>query len=311
MATNDDVLHTQRIETRSVETHSYLTSLKHISWQAVFAGVVITLAVQILLSLLGAAIGMSTIDPLEGESPSAKAFSIGAALWWVVSFFLSLAIGGMVAAELSGFIDRMDGALHGLVTWATAMLVGVYLIGHLVGSALSGIGGLATATVKGAAHGAAVATAGTEGRDGTGINWDALKSEVQGMLAANANSPGSPDLADKVQAFLRNEQVSPEDRQQVVDLIASSGNISKEEAEQKLASWEQTYRDASVSVDQASGEAGEKAAVAGDKSAEALAHVSLWSFLAFVLGALAAALGGVAGSKCREDRLLKQRGVVA
>jgi hypothetical protein len=311
MATNDDVLHTQRIETRSVETHSYLTSLKHISWQAVFAGVVITLAVQILLSLLGAAIGMSTIDPLEGESPSAKAFSIGAALWWVVSFFLSLAIGGMVAAELSGFIDRMDGALHGLVTWATAMLVGVYLIGHLVGSALSGIGGLATATVKGAAHGAAVATAGTESNDGAGINWDALKSEVQGMLAANANSPGSPDLADKVQAFLRNEQVSPEDRQQVVDLIATSGNISRQEAEQKLASWEQTYRDASASVDQASGEAGEKAAVAGDKSAEALAHVSLWSFLAFVLGALAAALGGVAGSRCREDRLLKQRGVVA
>lgn len=310
MATNDDVLHTQRIETRSVETHSYLTSLKHISWQAVLAGVVITLAVQILLSLLGTAIGMSTIDPLEGESPSAKAFSIGAALWWAVSFFLSLAIGGMVAAELSGFIDRMDGALHGLVTWATAMLVGVYLIGHLVGSALSGVGGLATATIKGAAHGAAVATAGAERSDGPGINWDALRSEVQGMLAANANSPGSPDLADKVQAFLKNEQVSPEDRQQVVDLIASTGNISKQEAEQKLASWEQTYRDASASVDQASGEAREKAAVAGDKSAEALAHVSLWSFVAFVLGALAAALGGLAGSRCREERLLRQRGVV-
>ena len=234
----------ERIETRSVETHSYLTSLKYISWQAVLAGVVVTLAVQILLSLLGTAIGMSTIDPLDGDTPSAQAFSIGAALWWVVSSFLSLAIGGMVAAELSGFIDRMDGALHGLITWATATLIAVYLVGHLVGSALSGIGGLASSTIQGAAHGAAVATSrsGNDTGDGSDLNWDAVQNEVQALLAQGANSPTqnsdgktavTPDLAGKVRTFLKNDHVTPQDRQEVVDLIARTGNLSQQEAAQK------------------------------------------------------------------------------
>lgn len=322
MATNDDVLHTQRIETRSVETHSYLTSLKHVSWQAILAGVAVTLAVQILLSLLGAAIGMSTIDPLEGETPSAQAFSIGAGLWWAVSFFFSLAVGGMVAAELSGFIDRMEGAMHGLVTWATAMLIGVYLVGHLVGSTLSGIGGLASSTIKGAAHGAAVASAKVgEGNNGNNpaVDWEAIENEVQGLLAKGANSPRqnregqsaavTPDLLSEVQTFLENEQVTPEQRQDVVALIARSGNMSEQEAAQKLSEWEKTYQDARTTLERTAGEVNEKAAVVGEKGANALAHASFWSFITFVLGALAAALGGVAGSKCREDRLLKQRAV--
>lgn len=320
MATSNDILHTQeRIETRSIETHSYLTSLKYISWQAVLAGVVVTLAVQILLSLLGTAIGMSTIDPLDGDTPSAQAFSIGAALWWVVSSFFSLAVGGMVAAEVSGYIDRMDGALHGLITWATVTLVGVYLVGHLVGSALSGLGGLAGATIQGAAHGAAVATSrsGDGADDDTNVNWESIKTEVQGLLAQGANSPQQNpdgksaavtlDLSEKVQTFLKNDHVTPQDRQEVVDLIARTGNMSQQEAAQKLSEWEKTYKDARATLDQAAGEVNQKAAVAGDKGAEALAHLSLWSFVAFLLGALAAALGGMAGSKCRENWLVRNR----
>lgn len=323
MATNDDILHTQRVETRSIETHSYLSSLKHVSWQAILAGVAITLAVQILLSLLGTAIGMSTIDPLEGESPSAQAFSLGAALWWAVSFFLSLAIGGMVAAEMSGFSDRMDGVLHGLVTWATAMLVGVYLVGQLVGSTLSGIGGLASSTIKGAAHGAAVASidAGdANGTDKTTLNWGEIETEIQGLLAQGANNPAqqnsdrsaatTPDLIQQVQTFLENDQVTPEQRQELVALIARTGNMSEQEAAQKLDAWEKAYRDANATLNRAAGEVNQKAAVIGEKGANALAHVSFWSFITFLLGALAAALGGMAGSKCREERILRHRTVV-
>lgn len=328
MATNDDILLTQRgdarsVETHSVETHSYLGSLKHVSWQAILAGVAITLAVQIMLSLLGTAIGMSTIDPLEGESPSAQAFSIGAALWWAVSFFLSLAIGGMVAAEMSGLADRMDGVLHGLVTWATATLIGVYLVGQLVGSTLSGIGGLASATIKGAAHGAAVAASDAgDGKDGSnpGLNWGVIETEIQGLLAQGANTQGqdgnnqsaavTPDLISQVQTFLENDQVTPQQRQEVVALIARTGNMSQQEAEQKLIEWEKTYRDANATLDRAVGEVNEKATVMGEKGANALAHVSFWSFLTFLLGALAAALGGLAGSKCREERILRHRTVV-
>lgn len=39
-----------------------LMMAKRISWGAIFAGVIIAMAVQFLLSLLGAGIGMSTAD---------------------------------------------------------------------------------------------------------------------------------------------------------------------------------------------------------------------------------------------------------
>jgi hypothetical protein len=44
-------------------------------------GVVIALVTQLGLSLLGVGIGVSTIDPLTGDTPRAAAFGIAAGLW--------------------------------------------------------------------------------------------------------------------------------------------------------------------------------------------------------------------------------------
>jgi hypothetical protein len=75
---------------------------RQISWGAVFAGVAMVLAVQILLSMLGLGIGFSTVDPAQnGGTPSASSLSIGAGLWWGASYFLALVIGGHVAARLA------------------------------------------------------------------------------------------------------------------------------------------------------------------------------------------------------------------
>ncbi len=41
--------------------------LKRISWSAVFAGVICALIIHILLTLLGTAIGATTIDPPAGR----------------------------------------------------------------------------------------------------------------------------------------------------------------------------------------------------------------------------------------------------
>src|SRR2546421_10345994 len=62
--------------------------LKGISWGAIFAGVVIALAVQIVLSLLGIGIGASTIDPLNQQNPG-KGLGIGAAVWFVISSLIA------------------------------------------------------------------------------------------------------------------------------------------------------------------------------------------------------------------------------
>jgi hypothetical protein len=45
---------------------------------AVFAGVAVALATQLLLNLLGISVGAATLNPVEGGSPSATSLSIGA-----------------------------------------------------------------------------------------------------------------------------------------------------------------------------------------------------------------------------------------
>ena len=43
--------------------------MKRISWAAILAGVTVTLAIQIVLSLLGAGIGFGMIEPATGTTP--------------------------------------------------------------------------------------------------------------------------------------------------------------------------------------------------------------------------------------------------
>ena len=107
-----------------------------ISWGAVFAGAIIALATQIVLALIGMAIGLATLNPGTGDSPSGTALGTGAAIWLVVSSLISLFIGGYIAARLAG---RFNGWLHGLITWGTLTLLTLMLLttaaGQLIGAA--------------------------------------------------------------------------------------------------------------------------------------------------------------------------------
>ncbi len=107
-----------------------------ISWGSVIAGAVVALAAQIVLALIGLAIGLATLDPATGDNPSGAALGAGAGIWLVVSNLLSLFLGGYIAGRLAG---RFNGFLHGLTTWGTLTLATLMLLtsaaGQLVGAA--------------------------------------------------------------------------------------------------------------------------------------------------------------------------------
>src|ERR1700731_2133836 len=137
---------------------------RRVSWGAVFAGVMIVLAIQLLLSMLGLGIGLSTVNPTEGSTPNASSLGIGAGVWWGISYLLALFAGGYVAARLAPSRLSFDGALHGVLTWAFALLVTFYLlttaVGSVIGGAFSAVSSTlsaATETVKEAAPQAAQA----------------------------------------------------------------------------------------------------------------------------------------------------------
>jgi len=97
--------------------HVMKEALPNISWGAIFAVVVVGLALQALFGILGIALRASTIDPVKAQrSPTASAFGIGAGIWWVVSSFISMYAAGRVAGHLLGTADKTDTVLHGLAT---------------------------------------------------------------------------------------------------------------------------------------------------------------------------------------------------
>jgi len=127
----------ERTTVRTAATYPvYDRPFARISWGAVFAGAIIALATQIVLALIGMAIGLATLNPATGDSPSGTALGTGAAIWLVVSSLISLFIGGYIAARLAG---RFNGWLHGLVTWGTLTLLTLMLLttaaGQLIGAA--------------------------------------------------------------------------------------------------------------------------------------------------------------------------------
>jgi hypothetical protein len=130
--------------------------LKRVSWGAIFGGTFISLAVMVLLGSLGLAVGATTIDPQTGETPSLRAFGIGAGIWWLVNGGLALFAGAWAASKLAGPRRRLESTLHGLVTWSFTTTLAVILMSTVVGSMISGamrVLGIATAYVAQESYG--------------------------------------------------------------------------------------------------------------------------------------------------------------
>lgn len=304
---------------------------RRVSWQAVFAGLVVALALQVLLAMLGTGIGASTIDPLPGDgSPSASAFGTGAALWWGVSSLLALFAAGWVSGRLSGAPRRADGGWHGVLAWALSVLAIVWLVTSAAGSLLRSAGGVlgtvATATASGAAAVApSVAGAAREQLERSGVSLDDVKREAEqilrqtgkpalqpGAVAQSASAAvadatataasaaaGDADLGALLDRLLARgrEAASQVDRDAVVNVVAARTGVSREEATRRVDGWETTAAQVRAKAEQASAEAKQKAREAADATAKGVAQTMLLGFVALALGGLVAWWGGTLGQR--------------
>lgn len=112
-------------------------------WGGIFAGVFTALGLNVLLSTLGIAFGISSLNP-RGTNPGEN-LGVGAAVWWGIQALLTLGIGGYAAAKLSGAIRRSDGVMNGFLTWSLCTIASVWLLGAVLSSAVQGAAGAAQA----------------------------------------------------------------------------------------------------------------------------------------------------------------------
>src|SRR4051812_28132784 len=92
--------HSQEVYVMAEQSQVHLEDLvpvrSRISWGAILAGGVLALAVYLILTLLGGAIGLSVADSVRGST-----LATGAAVWAIASIALALFAGGCVASQLS------------------------------------------------------------------------------------------------------------------------------------------------------------------------------------------------------------------
>ncbi|MBI0539464.1 hypothetical protein D9599_28515 [Roseomonas sp. KE2513] len=268
------------------------------------AGAVVALTIGLMLNALGAGIGTTTVDVAARDTPSASSFGIGAAIWVLVSNLIGLAIGGYVAARLSGTSDNTDGTLHGLAVWGTTFLISAVLLGNLVSgiasTAASGASSLVSSVASGA--GSAVSAVGQQAANRTSTSTlqnaaQGLVDRVQGALSGGGGAPATmtsdqrkAEIATLVTRRVTDGQLSATDRDRLNGLVAAEYNLSPQDAQARVQQAEQQ-------ATQAARQAEEKARSAADAAASGAAKAAFAVFGIMLLGAIASVLGARRGTR--------------
>ena len=71
-----------------------------VSWAAVIGGALAAVAITLLLVALGSGIGLSSVSPWTAANPSARTFTLLAAVWLIIVQWLSSATGGYLVRRL-------------------------------------------------------------------------------------------------------------------------------------------------------------------------------------------------------------------
>lgn len=268
-----------------------------LSWGAIFAGVVIAVAVQLVLGIPGAGIGLTMVDPVEGTTPGAAGFGIGAGLYWLVTTIVALGAGGYAAARVAGVHERFDALVHGLVVWGVTLILTLYLltsaVGGIIGGAFRTVGAVAGAagTTVGAAAPKAASVAGLDEGD--------VRSEAAAYLSDAPNDPAQmtpeqaqKEIAKQLPALARGGSDGRQAENRIVDIVAAQRKISRPEAQAQVTrAKKQFVRTKNETVATAKS--------ATDKAAGAAAGTSFVLVLALLIGAAASGFGAVAATRRR------------
>lgn len=280
------------------DAHTIL--LNKVSWGAVFAGVVVGLVVQILLTVLGAGIGVATLRPVAGANPAASTFSIVAGIWYVLSGLIGAYTGGYIAARMSGKALPTTGALHGLTTWAVTTLVVLYFltstVGSIVGGAFSGIASAVGGVSNIVSQTASPMLAQSNPFDAITAQVRATGTDPEALNNAAINAIRTLVTSDEAAAAAA--------REQAIQALAKARGIAIEDARQQVAQIEKQYRDTVEAVSQ-------KAKQAADTTASIVSKGAMLAFAAMLLGAISGWFGGRSGvvHPVFADRIIPSRRV--
>ncbi len=307
--------------------------LRHVSWGAILLGLIVAVAVQILLGLLGLGLGLTIVDPSDPMG-GIGAWGIATSVYVVVVQVLSLLVGGYIAARLAPARTDQSAMFHGLSIWALATIIMVWVGSTTVGLAMSGLSGAVSAV--GSATVQVVQTILPEDISLPDVDFQDLPEPVRatlrenGITAANfrrelrgayrdvvsreqeqrlvqrlqqaidrilQNPTAAPEAVDRAidDVFGRDGIFSQDDLNEMENSLQRRLNLSDQEVQQITSQVQQAVEQTREAVKEGVQAAQQQAIEAAEATSDTIASIALWLFFANLLALVAAVFGGRAG----------------
>lgn len=268
-------------------------SVARLSWGAVFGGTALAVVTLLLMVLLGMAIGFFALNVASEENPLGG-YGIGSYIWWVLSWIVALFVGGWITSRFAGLQRKNDGMLHGLVTWALTTLAIMLLLTNVLGAVVGGAFSVAQSALSAAGEAVSALPSPSQVLPGQQNPVQAILQEAQQTIE-QVRQRGGEEAVNELTSAMREVFSKPEitqaDQQRIAGLLAKYTDMGQQEAQATVSRWVSSYEQAKQKM----GQLGQRAARTAEDVAQALGHAAIWSFLALLLGAVAAGLGGRAG----------------
>ncbi len=292
MVTSNAVVSEGEVLDEPVTSEPLYRDAARVSWGAIIAGLVVALGAWVLLTILGLAVGLSSVDP--SHPASLRTGGMVSGIWSLVVAFVALLIGGLVSARTAGIVTRPTGAIHGLVLWALATIASLWLAGLVVRGVVTAAAGLGADVVGAAGSVASTATKGG-GLETLGIRPDDLLGPVNDKLRAE----GKPQVtAQQLDATLKDAasmgvREGRMDREVLVTSLARNTRMTRADAEDVASRVDMTVSSRS---DQARRDLETTAARTADTTGKAM----WWAFLGMIIGLGSAVIGSTLGVSRRQ-----------
>ncbi len=273
-----------------------------VSWAAVAAGSFIAAALSVTLLALGMGLGLSSVSPWSNAGASAATIGAATIVWLILMQLVASAMGGYISGRLrtkwvnvhTDEVFFRDTA-HGFLAWAVSIVIGAAFLASAAASLVGATAQIAAPPLA-AAAGAAAAGSG-ESRGHYAYYVDTLMRASQpattigtATTAAGADANSSRDEAARIFANgMQRQNLAPADKTYLASLIAAKTGVSQAEAEQRVDQTMAQAKNAEAEAKQAA-----------DTARKAAAHLSLWTFLSFLIGAFCASYAATIGGRQRD-----------
>lgn len=126
---------------RDIEQNvNVVTPRDRIRWGPIIAGMLSALTVFIALSVLGAAVGATTLYANGTASANTNHYGVAAGIWSAVSALIAFFIGGFVAAKTAAVGGGGNGWINGVMVFVASLPLIIWLTSQGAGSLFGALG---------------------------------------------------------------------------------------------------------------------------------------------------------------------------